>query len=1314
MLETARRSLLLALPLLASTASIALPQGSSKEDGPALRAALQAILEDAALADAPPSVDLRPLMPPIGRQTMNDCAAWAFGYYARSYVEARNQEWTPDQPWLRFSPSFIYNQVNGGKDEGSNPIKVLELLRDRGAATLSTFPYAARDFLKQPPAIANREAPAFRIENFGFVPNGAQMRALLARGEVVILGVRTNPVFSGGRYDIYDTAAHERGRALRAPGQPHGFHAMCVAGYDDARQAFLILNSWGSDWGQNGAIWVHYDVAETFNLSESTEHLIDYGLVMFDSRSVLERTDGVWKPLDVDRIELILRSRFIGIDEAGERIFHHYFELGGRRLTHDDLASTRWELLVVGETAQEGVLVGAYGRGMNNSCRSKAASGQFRVTFETTDGRSREITKDFEFDLDSLRQVSLSQHDAYFGARLDGGGHAWRWSMVPRMSARDWTDLASIDWNLVKEDGTSGLRTTYRHDGSSAPDLGIDSKAIYSHVDPAPRSGSALLRFKDGSSLNIRFPEEPFQSPVLDGPTLTVTSRAEGLFHGQTWHHFDAQLLYPESWRGIADSASFLVSGLRLDGGLCNFDGERTRWPSQSGFAISGYAAETLNVDADLQLRFAFGPDLDFVDLDTLFQKNDTGWRSFVKRSADDVDLDLGTEEVTFSWRDRYIGLVDGVPTWEVTQFLRDLSDHSYGLPTYDWPDDVVHQESKRPRNVFCEAAEVVHATGAYEVQVRRADYHDENEAEVTHSASVSPRSPRTNAISLDVRRGIADVMTPAPGRAAVEMATVDVRGPLQRLNRVSALTLYAPSLAGGTQNARGSRQNAMPQGRDDLMRGRIPAPTDDTPVRARLDFFDGASMLVESTARGFTPYPLSAPLALEALERPWAIEDGLPTWVACVQVTGHHERREEIESVTLVGVDERGRRRDLAVDPETWTAEILTSVPLRIEARVTFDDSTGRPPETFVAHATLESQHTTEPLELFTLLDDEDTPYVDPNAWDINEGASEPVMHAVTALRGWERDLRRVRSVQFTVADQEAMEFVDDYEPETRDVTERDAESIGSFGTPYSFVYPAFVFGAKVTLEGTDDPTSLAPLETKDETFFRSEPGARSSIARFGTAEDGSPTWLLRLDSARHHYARIANHLEYKVAGAPLFPLAMLAPEASPWAITGPNDAGFFSVATQIHPGYPAEALVTTAPTRGFTNCESYQSYGWREVPKLGASGVKFPEERMAKLPEDPGPDALRILVTPPPGAASDALNRISLEGPLGLTANAARARYTAIRDGETITLEPFALHGFGHGRFDVLLEGAAPDEIRCELLRPDGEVLSTVDGTR
>jgi hypothetical protein len=43
------------------------------------------------------------------------------------------------------------------------------------------------------------------------------------------------------------------------PGMQHAYHAIVLAGYDDAKGAFKVINSWGKTWGNNGTIWVDYD-----------------------------------------------------------------------------------------------------------------------------------------------------------------------------------------------------------------------------------------------------------------------------------------------------------------------------------------------------------------------------------------------------------------------------------------------------------------------------------------------------------------------------------------------------------------------------------------------------------------------------------------------------------------------------------------------------------------------------------------------------------------------------------------------------------------------------------------------------------------------------------------------------------------------------------------------------------------------------------------------------------------------------------------------------------------------------------------------
>jgi C1A family cysteine protease len=37
-----------------------------------------------------------------------------------------------------------------------------------------------------------------------------------------------------------------------------GGHAVLAVGYSDARQAFIVRNSWGAGWGQEGYFWFPY------------------------------------------------------------------------------------------------------------------------------------------------------------------------------------------------------------------------------------------------------------------------------------------------------------------------------------------------------------------------------------------------------------------------------------------------------------------------------------------------------------------------------------------------------------------------------------------------------------------------------------------------------------------------------------------------------------------------------------------------------------------------------------------------------------------------------------------------------------------------------------------------------------------------------------------------------------------------------------------------------------------------------------------------------------------------------------------------
>ncbi|MDR2589309.1 MAG: hypothetical protein LBC67_07775 [Spirochaetales bacterium] len=220
---------------------------------------------DAAIASAtaragknelPPFVDLAPYFPRPGHQgTQNSCVAWAAAYGVKSYQENRRRSWGTNSNDTVFSPSFIYNQINKGRDGGSTIPDALELVKTQGAATLKTMPYG--DYREQPPQRAREEASRFRIESYEKLDgkNTASLKMVLAGGNPIIVGMKTYenfPSYSGGVY-------------RRVSGAHLGGHAMVITGYDDSKNAFKILNSWGEGWGEKGFVWYDYGLFAEMN-----------------------------------------------------------------------------------------------------------------------------------------------------------------------------------------------------------------------------------------------------------------------------------------------------------------------------------------------------------------------------------------------------------------------------------------------------------------------------------------------------------------------------------------------------------------------------------------------------------------------------------------------------------------------------------------------------------------------------------------------------------------------------------------------------------------------------------------------------------------------------------------------------------------------------------------------------------------------------------------------------------------------------------------------------------------------------------------
>ncbi len=210
-------------------------------------------------AELPARVDLSADMPPPQDQgNQKSCVGWAVAYALKSYqekVEERQPLTTGDgRADLRrvFSPAFIYNQINNGRDGGSRFEDALRLMEMDGAATWADMPYDPGDYQRRPSAQAQAAARRYKIDTWRQVNvrSTQELKAHLNAGVPVIFGAQVDEGFlRAGSGFVWNA----RG------GADSGGHAMVLVGYDDSRRAFRLLNSWGTQWGEGGYGWVSYD-----------------------------------------------------------------------------------------------------------------------------------------------------------------------------------------------------------------------------------------------------------------------------------------------------------------------------------------------------------------------------------------------------------------------------------------------------------------------------------------------------------------------------------------------------------------------------------------------------------------------------------------------------------------------------------------------------------------------------------------------------------------------------------------------------------------------------------------------------------------------------------------------------------------------------------------------------------------------------------------------------------------------------------------------------------------------------------------------
>lgn len=215
----------------------------------------------------PPSVDLRAHLTPIEDQgDTNSCVAnataGAFEYLIKQHTGSNYD----------VSRMFIYYNArkledDDIEDDGTAIHDAVESLKKYGVCAEQTWPFDEDRVNAEPHANAYDEADEAMVDQLEQVPTDLDTwRQCLAEGRPIIFGTVLFDSFDKarkGKVPMPTDKETTRGK--------HGRHAMLCVGYSDADELFIVRNSWGTQWGDNGYCYIPYDylMNEDYNSGDS-------------------------------------------------------------------------------------------------------------------------------------------------------------------------------------------------------------------------------------------------------------------------------------------------------------------------------------------------------------------------------------------------------------------------------------------------------------------------------------------------------------------------------------------------------------------------------------------------------------------------------------------------------------------------------------------------------------------------------------------------------------------------------------------------------------------------------------------------------------------------------------------------------------------------------------------------------------------------------------------------------------------------------------------------------------------------------------
>jgi len=208
----------------------------------------------------PKKVDLTTLMTPVENQEQsNSCVAnavaGAYEYLAKQHLE---EDYNVSRMFIYYNARYLAEDDDDYeiKDNGSYIQKAIEGLQEYGACSEEMYAFDLDLINEEPYQEAYDEASEFLVEDMELLETDLYTwKHALAEGHPIIFAINLYKSFDKQPKKglIPKPSKSESSRGA------HGAHAMLAVGYSDIDKVFIVRNSWGETWGDNGYCYIPYD-----------------------------------------------------------------------------------------------------------------------------------------------------------------------------------------------------------------------------------------------------------------------------------------------------------------------------------------------------------------------------------------------------------------------------------------------------------------------------------------------------------------------------------------------------------------------------------------------------------------------------------------------------------------------------------------------------------------------------------------------------------------------------------------------------------------------------------------------------------------------------------------------------------------------------------------------------------------------------------------------------------------------------------------------------------------------------------------------